>query len=265
MDYLKQLQQVSQPYQANINLQLQLAEIQRCCQELAAGHLLSRPLPPLQLTEDDWWAWLQIGQQQQIPASQVQRDYQQLQHLLRNFRKYLQYHYGQWTLISQQALQVWTKYWPFRRYLELMAGDGRLARGLAARGQAVIATDNLAWQSENETGRQRYFPVQKLGAEAAVQKFGSQVDAIILAWSPNNDPLDWVLWQQITHLPNRPDLIVIGEKFGVTNSELFWRTVPAQFSAPMTKLQRFLPATSDGVQESVYLYRTTMKGGRDNK
>ncbi|WP_125766412.1 hypothetical protein [Lapidilactobacillus wuchangensis] len=261
MDYLKQLQQVSQPYQEIINLQIQLAEIQRCCQELAAGQLLSRPLPLLQLTEDDWWAFLTIADRQGIAPAQAQRDYRQLQHLLRNFRKYLQYHDGQWTLISQQALRVWTKYWPFRRYLELMAGDGRLARGLAARGQAVIATDSLAWQSENETGRQQFFPVRQLGAREAVQKIGPQVDAIILAWSPNNDPLDWFLWQQIAQLPNHPDLIVIGEKFGVTNSELFWRTVPAQFAAPLVKLRRFLPATIDGVQESVYLYRSTAKGG----
>lgn len=265
MDYLKQLRQASQPYQTNISLQTQLAEIQRACHELAAGQLLSRPLPPLQLTDDDWWEFLRLGAQHQICPEQIQRDYQQCQHLLRNCRKYLQYHYGQWTLISQQALRVWTKHWPFRRYLELMAGDGRLARGLTARGQAVIATDSLTWQQENQTGRQLFFPVQKLTAQEAVQQIGPQVDAIILAWSPNNDPIDWVLRQQIAALPNQPDLIVIGEKFGVTNSELFWRTEPAQFSAQMLQLRRYLPATSDGVQEAIYLYRATAKGGRDQK
>lgn len=263
MDYLTQLHAVSAPYLALPNVQLQLAEITRCRHELDQGQLLSRPLPPLGLTESDWWDFVRLDEARQVALTTSHRRYQQLQNLLVNFRKYLQYHTGQWTLLSQQALRVWTKYWPFRRYLELMAGDGRLARALTSRGQAVIATDNLAWRQENVTGRQLFYPVQAADAQTAVARYGQQVDVILLSWSPNRDPLDWVLRQQIAALPNRPDLLVIGEPFGVTNSELFWRTQQPNFSAPLNILRRYLPPTSDGVHEGIYLYRSTsLKGGR---
>ncbi|WP_461218308.1 SAM-dependent methyltransferase [Lapidilactobacillus salsurivasis] len=256
MDYLKNIDHLARRYATIIDIQLQVAEIRRCCAELQSGQLLSRPLPPLRLTESIWWQMVTVAENQSLSLTVAQHDFQQLDHLLHHFRKYLQYHFGQWTLISQQALTIWTRQWPWRRYLEVMAGDGRLAAALAARGQQVIATDSFSWQGENLTGRQTFYPVQRLTATAAVAQYAQQVDAVILSWSPNNDPTDLLLWQQLQQLPaaRRPQLLVLGEVFGVTNSLLFWQQVPHHFSAPAQLISRYLPATSDGLREQLRVY-----------
>lgn len=254
MDYLSRLHQLCQPYTEALNLQLQLTEVDRCVAEIQAGQLLSRPFPLLGLNDDDWLTFLEIASAQPHLQLRVNSDYRVIDQLLHNFRKFLQYHFGQWTLISQQAVAMWTKFWPFRRYLELMAGNGLLAKALQGRGQSVIATDSFAWQGENQTGRQLFFPVQNYSATAAITKFGEQVDTIILSWSPDRDPLDWCLLQRIRQLPNHPDLLVIGEKFGVTNSELFWRTQPTNFSAQIQLTNRYLPRR-DLVAEQLFLFR----------
>ena len=254
MDYLLKLKQLAEPYRSNFDVEVRLLEIKRCVAEISQGQLLSRPLPILTLAEDCWLDFLTIGIKQQLPTVQIEQDFRDLNHLFANFRKYLQYHFGQWTLISQQALSIWTKYWPHRHYLELMAGNGVLAKGLTAHGQKVIATDSFAWQGENNTGRQLHFPVQDADALTAIKKFGPQVDAIILSWSPDRDPIDVVIAQQIRQLPQHPDLIVIGEKFGVTNSELFWHTQPIAFSPQVQLINRYLPQ-HDLVKEQVFLIR----------
>ncbi|WP_125604508.1 hypothetical protein [Lapidilactobacillus bayanensis] len=254
MDYLLKLQQLARPYQTDFDVQVRLAEIKRCVQEIGQGQLLSRPLPILQLEQNCWLDFLAVGLQQSIPAEQIEQDFQTLNYLFGNFRKYLQYHFGQWTLISQQALTIWTKYWPQKSYLEVMAGNGVLARGLVAHGQTVIATDSFAWQAENKTGRELHYPVQDADALTAIAKYGRQVDAVLLSWSPDHDPIDVLIAQQIRQLPNHPDLIVIGEKFGVTNSQLFWQTQAVAFSPQVRLINRYLPQ-HDLVKEQVFLIR----------
>lgn len=254
MDYLLKLQQLAHPYQDNFDVQVRLDEIQRCVTEIKRGQLLSRPLPILVLAQNCWLDFLDTGLQQQRPTDQIEQDFQTLNYLFGNFRKYLQYHFGQWTLISQQALSIWTKYWPHRQYLEIMAGNGVLARGLAEHGQSVIATDSFAWQGENKTGRQLHYPVQDADALTAIAQYGQQVDAVILSWSPDRDPIDILIAQQIRQLPNHPDLIVIGEKFGVTNSQRFWQTQPIAFSPQVQLINRYLPQ-HDLVKEQVFLIR----------
>lgn len=253
MDYLTRLSELTQPYAAVLNLQLQLDEVHRCLDEIGNEQLLSRPFPRLGLTQDDWWLFIETASQQRSQR-QIDADFAAIDHLLRNFRKFLQYRFGQWTLISQQALDIWAKYWPSRRYLELMAGNGALSKALHQRGQAVIATDSFSWQSENVTGRHLVYPVENFTASAAVAKYGQQVDAIILSWSPDCDPLDWALLNQIRQLTPQPDLLVIGEKFGVTNSELFWRTQVPRFSPQVQLINRYLPQ-HDQIAERLFLFR----------
>lgn len=254
MDYLLKLQQVAQPYQEDFDVEIRLDEVRRCVAEISSGRLLSRPLAILRLSDHCWLDFLATGLKQQLSTVRIEQDFQILNHLFANFRKYLQYHFGQWTLISQQALSIWTKFWPQRRYLEVMAGNGVLARGLAAHGQEVLATDSFAWQAENKTGRQLHYPVQNIEALTAIRNYGTQVDAIVLSWSPDRDPIDVLIAQQIRQLPNYPDLIVIGEKFGVTNSLLFWQTQPIAFSAQVQMINRYLPQ-HDLIKEQVFLIR----------
>lgn len=255
MDYLSQLQRLIQRYQPNENLQVLAAEVTRCSQELATGGLLSRPLPWLQLQTDDWWAMTQTGTQRGYDTDQIQHDFQTLQYLFQNLRRYLQYHEGQWTMISQQTVHIWTHYYPFKRYLEIMAGNGRLAGALAARGQQVIATDSFGWRSKNLTGQTLQFPVQPLSALSAIKRFAHAVDVVLLAWSPNDDPIDWLVWHALQQMEQPPDLLVLGERFGVTNSDVFWRKVRPSFSIRVQLINRYLPRTSDGVHEQLYLYR----------
>ncbi|WP_127848156.1 SAM-dependent methyltransferase [Lacticaseibacillus hulanensis] len=146
-----------------------------------------------------------------------------LDHLLGNFRWYLAYHYGVWAYITQDLITKWMGLYPNRRYLEVAAGNGLLSYGFRSAGAKVISTDALTWVSENGTGKTPWTKVEAATATSALWEYGNQVDAVIMAWSPDRDPSDAHLLQTIrTHFPQL-ELFVIGDRFGITNSNLFWR------------------------------------------
>jgi hypothetical protein len=146
-----------------------------------------------------------------------------LDHMLGNFRWYVAYHYGVWAYITRELIDKWVSLYPNRRYLEVAAGNGLLSYGLRQAGAQVICTDALTWVNENGTGKTPWTDVVAATSTSALWEYGDQVDAVIMAWSPDRDPSDAHLLQTIrAHFPEL-ELFVIGDRFGITNSKLFWR------------------------------------------
>ncbi|MFT3926098.1 MAG: hypothetical protein QM778_26375 [Myxococcales bacterium] len=119
-----------------------------------------------------------------------------------------------------------------RRVLEVAAGDGFLARSLAAHAPdlEVFASDSGAWEdpqarmtpAERRRLRGQSVPglrlggeVARLSARAAIRKF--QPDLVLCAWLPPGNLLDTLIRAQVRHV------LEIGAGHGVTASAYSWR------------------------------------------
>ncbi len=175
-----------------------------------------------------------------------------LDHMLGNFRWYIAYHYGVWAYITQELIQTWTQLYPNRRYLEVAAGNGLMSYGLRQAGATVICTDALTWIDENGTGKTPWTPVEQATSTSALWEYGDQVDAVIMAWSPDRDPSDAHLLETIRqHFPQL-ELFVIGDRFGITNSRLFWRKARMVPDKKLLKLNQAF-RKFDAVGDRIYL------------
>lgn len=146
-----------------------------------------------------------------------------LDKLLRSYRDYLEETYGMWAYISAPFISDLAHYLAGRPTLEVMAGNGYISHGLRLKQQNVDATDSLDWVQENETGKHLVTEVEKLDAISAIEKYGNQVDFVIMSWSPDGVPIDVQILEKLRSLTKQPTLICIGEPNGATNSAGFWK------------------------------------------
>lgn len=200
---------------------------------LIKNGLLPQQLPELLLPDD---IQDRIYQQlaQQYPAGDPKGDklwdqytaaLPKVDQLLRNYRDYLEDTYGMWSYTNAPFIAALSHYLAGRPVLEIMAGNGYISRGLRQHNpqQTVITTDSKAWVGENETGRHPVTTVEQLDALAAIQKYGKQIDYVIMSWSPDHVDIDWQVLQLIRHQFPDLKLLVIGEKNGATDSKRFWK------------------------------------------
>ncbi|MSD83089.1 SAM-dependent methyltransferase [Lactobacillus curvatus] len=175
-----------------------------------------------------------------VNVTEVQRQLRIIDHLLRNYREYLQNRFGMWAYITTDLTAAIAREFPNWHFLEVMAGNGYLSAGLRQAGADVICTDSLAWTAENETGRQLITPVKTLDANQALNRYGAHVDAILMSWSPNGVPVDYELLQQLRKMPKPPVLLCLGERFGATNSHAFWTAAHYHNDARLSRINRYL-------------------------
>lgn len=179
-----------------------------------------------------------------------------LDRLLRNFRDYLEQTYGMWSYVNAPFVSDLSKYIAGRNTLEVMAGNGYISSGLRNlnRGQTIFTTDNQAWRSENETGNHPVTQIEKLDALSAFEKYKSQIDFVIMSWSPDKLTIDWQLLQAIRDSKLDITLITIGEQNGATGSHEFWSNAHYIEQETATKLSTHLK-TFDLIDEQVYLVK----------
>lgn len=110
--------------------------------------------------------------------------------------------------------------------LEIMAGQGYLSAGLRALRpeQTIIATDNQDWQYQPVGAVTPVTLVENLDALAAIDKYGKQVDVILMSWAPDTSDIDWQVLQRIRQEHPEITFLVIGEFKGATDSEIFWQS-----------------------------------------
>ncbi|ANK62903.1 hypothetical protein [Loigolactobacillus backii] len=189
-------------------------------------------------------------QKRRWTLSALSQQITELDQLFGAYRDYLEVHFGMWSHTSQEFVADLARL-PGRRYLEVMAGNGYISAGLRHLGQTVFATDTLGWVHENETGRHLVTEVEALDACAAYKKYVSQIDYVIMSWSPDGVPIDWQLLQLMRQTKPQLPLLCIGEKNGCTNSPIFWQTANFKTDALVSKLNRHLPQL-DLVKEALF-------------
>ncbi|WP_125703441.1 SAM-dependent methyltransferase [Lacticaseibacillus daqingensis] len=211
---------------------------------VAANRLPAQPLPPLGLDP-----LTGLGAPPALAVALTVFD-----HLARHFRQYIAYHYGMWAFVSQSLFTTWQTLYGPRRYLEVAAGNGYVSKGLASMGNPVITTDPLAWVTHNKTGQTPLVPVTRAGATAALWRYGAQVDAVVMAWSPDNEWSDAAFLRCLrTHFPQL-ELFVIGERNGATNSTLFWQQAEFVTDRRLLPLNRAMPRF-DAINDRIYRIR----------
>ena len=180
----------------------------------------------------------------------------QLDKLLRSYRDYLEDTYGMWAYISAPVISDLSHYLNRAPVLEVMAGNGYISKGLRnlSQTQTIFTTDSQAWTKENETGKHPVTTIEPLDALAALQRYGSEVDYVIMSWAPDKQTTDWELLQAIRADYPNITLITIGEQNGATNSKAFWQN--AQFVEPEAtqQLNRNFD-TFDLINEQIYLVK----------
>lgn len=216
MHYWERVTSLGDKYHALPAVSAQMAAVTAARAAIVAKHLPKQQLPRLGLDLTT------IAMAGTVPDGKIE-ELIALDHMLGNFRWYVAYHYGVWAYITEELIAKWVALYPNRRYLEVAAGNGLLSYGLRAAGQQVICTDALTWVDENGTGKTPWTQVTASTATSALWTYGDQVDAVIMAWSPDRDLSDAHLLNTMrTHFPHL-ELFVIGDRFGITNSNLFWR------------------------------------------
>ncbi|WP_295746180.1 SAM-dependent methyltransferase [uncultured Limosilactobacillus sp.] len=173
--------------------------------------------------------------------------------LLRNYRDYLEETYGMWSYTNAPFIAALSDYLAGQPVLEIMAGNGYISRGLRQHNphQHVITTDSKAWVDENQTGRHPVTTVEKCDALAAIKRYGHEVRFVIMSWSPDKVEIDWQVLQLIRQGFPHPQLLVVGEKNGATNSARFWKEATLS-QAGLEKVNQHLQ-TFDLIDEQVYL------------
>lgn len=224
--------------------------------------LLPQPLPPMQLPDDiqdTIFKWVNQQYAAKDPRGdalwdQLSAGLPELDHLLRNFRDYLEDEYGMWSYTNTAFVHALSDYLKGAPVLEVMAGNGYLSKGLRdlRPEQTIYTTDSRDWVKENETGKHPVTTIEQLSAIDAVDKYGEQVDYVLMSWAPDKGDGDIKLLKHLReNFPNLK-LLVIGEKNGATNSKGFWQEAklsqPADLKAVSDRLKSF-----DLIDEQIYL------------
>lgn len=148
--------------------------------------------------------------------------------MLRHLRDALIEFFSMYAYVSNTFIQDLSAYTNGLPVLEIMAGHGYISAGLraVAPAQTIIATDNEDWRTQPDpTTARPVTDVENLDAIAALDTYGENVATVIMSWAPDTTDADWQVLQYIRD--NRYcfdfELLVIGEKDGATDSDVFWQ------------------------------------------
>ncbi len=147
--------------------------------------------------------------------------------LLRHLRDALIEYFSMYGFVSSDFVRDLSVYTDGQPVLELMAGHGYISAGLKALvpAQKIIATDNEDWRTQPDpTSAKPVTDVENMDAIAALDMYGENVSTVIMSWAPDTTDADWQVLQYIRDNQYRFDFdfIVIGEKDGATDSDVFW-------------------------------------------
>ena len=177
-----------------------------------------------------------------------------LDQLLRNFRDYLETTYGMWSYTNTSFISALSDYLAGAPVLEIMAGNGYLSKGLRDHNplQTIFTTDSQAWVKENQTGKHPVTTIEALDALAAIEKYGDQVDYVLMSWAPDKDENDYQVLELLRKRFPDVRLLVIGERDGATNSPKFWHLAQLSQPAALAPVNAGLKSF-DLIDEQVYL------------
>lgn len=225
--------------------------IERVFQVLDNKQLPKYHFPELQLNEAEIAAYMANNVNlSQDDFENVLANLEKFDHDLGEFRTQLQLHFGYWATITQDFVQELSATFPNESFLELMAGNGYLSKGLRDSDSTAYCTDDLSWSKVDNTGKELLTEVESLDAMAAIEKYGASVDNIIMAWSPDREDIDYRVLQRVRQLD--VNFLVIGERYGATDSKEFWDDIKIIDDPRIKQINQFY-SRYDLVRDQLYL------------
>ncbi|ORI96547.1 SAM-dependent methyltransferase [Leuconostoc mesenteroides subsp. mesenteroides] len=226
------LAQYAQQFSDSPDTLVKINAARKALQSLAQHTLPENPLPQLSFSSQDILSDLRL-----MP----------LDDLLSEFRQTIIKSFGVWHLPNKLWLSDLNQFIDGRRVLEIMSGNGVISSQLRLFGNNVIATDNFDWHGQDIQHPDLWTEVICLDALEAIKAMS--YDVVILSWAPDTDETDWQVLQGLRAQHFNGDFIVIGEKNGVTNSQLFWQN--AKLARPKKLNQHHQPF--DFISDQVWL------------
>lgn len=253
MDYIKELRKDTDLLPNGMVFNARIKFMERICKSLEKNQLPKYHFPQFQLNEKEITRYMESNVDlDEIEFQSMSSHLEQFDHDLGEFRTYLQNRFGYWATITQDFVQEMVNEFPEQSFLELMAGNGYLSKGLRDLGVKTYCTDDLSWSEYNETGKLKMTSVESLDALEALEKYGSKVDNVIVAWSPDREEIDYQVLQKIRQLD--VNFLVIGERYGATDSKKFWDNAELIKDTRVSLINRFY-SRYDIVHDQLYLVK----------
>ena len=138
-----------------------------------------------------------------------------------------------------------------RNCLELMSGLGALSYGLRMQGVNIIATDDYSWKGSinGESSplwddNKMWTYVEKLDAVESVEKYGKNLDIIIMIWAPYSDEVTVKVLKKMRDVNPSCIMIYIGEEKGGCTAideffDMFERIEDESFNVANMKFQNW--------------------------
>jgi hypothetical protein len=133
---------------------------------------------------------------------------------------------GMYGFVSWRWISPLSEWIGERKCLEVMAGRGWLSHALQIKGIDVTATDNYSWNRPEyiQNWTDTVTNVEKLDAIDAIEKYGSEIDILIMSWPFRNKTAYKTIKTLYKVNPNAM-IIYIGEgRGGTTANDDFFDT-----------------------------------------
>lgn len=148
---------------------------------------------------------------------------------------------GMWPVVAMPWVRELAAWLAGRNVLEVMAGGGWIAAGLAKCGVDVLATDDYRWDTRHKL-MVRVHPVAKAAALDAVRAHRNDREVLLISWPYMNDDAA----EACAEWPG--PIVYIGEGSGGCNaSDAFFRGFREDEGAPAFDLVQW-PGIHDNVQ-----------------
>lgn len=162
---------------------------------------------------------------------------------------------GMWAIVDMEWTARLAEWIGDRQVLEIMAGKGWLAKALALQAVKINATDSKEWHK----GREEIFPVKKLSATTAVNRYGEKSQVLLVSWPPYGDK---AILEALALWGTGKPIIYIGEgQGGCTGCDEFHDNFH-----PNRKIEIPLPQWP-GIHDRVRIgyYRPAQAGGKSDE
>lgn len=253
MNYIDGLRQDTSKLPNGMVFNARIKFMERICDQLRSNKLPKYHFPQFQLNQKEIQDFMEHNiQLDEIGFQTMSAHLEKFDHDLGEFRTYLQTRFGYWATITQDFVQALVNEYPNQSFLELMAGNGYLSKGLRDLNVETYCTDNLSWSKHDQTGNLQMTPVESLDALAALDKYGAKVDNVILAWSPDREDIDLKILEKVRQM--NVNFFVIGEEYGATDSKEFWDEADLVADSRIDKINQSY-SHYDLVKDQLYLVK----------
>lgn len=125
------------------------------------------------------------------------------------------------TLVTDNLLYNLSNLLYGNKCLEIMSGNGSLAKGLQDYGVDIIATDN--YDMVSKFNNDFWTDVENIDAVDAIEKYGKDVDFVLCSWIPYYKSIGYRAIKKLYEINPRAIFICIGEdKGGCTADDRFF-------------------------------------------